>query len=166
MPDSWNNLGARVDAVDTYSAADINAHSANLRLLKGGVAATAPTVDVETLALERAKSYALTGSEISSVLAGWSLIGCKAQIWKTSEGQLWIAGSIYSTYTGITAGQFKMLGINQLFTYHSWPAYYSVGGYSLNSGADIQFLWDHPASYGALFGSFMLPIVALPAWAT
>lgn len=48
MADSWINITDRTSA-DDASSADINQIMANLRLLKGGVAGTAPTMALETL---------------------------------------------------------------------------------------------------------------------
>lgn len=50
MPDSWQNITPdRVPIVNPAAAADFNAVMANLRLLKGGTAGTAPTSTLEAV---------------------------------------------------------------------------------------------------------------------
>jgi len=49
MPDSWVDVAARVALTDANAAADFNAHSANLRLIKGGTAGTAPYIPLDEL---------------------------------------------------------------------------------------------------------------------
>lgn len=55
MPDTWTSLPTRTTASPNASA-DINSLAADVRLLKGGTAGTAPTTDIEALkSLDAAK---------------------------------------------------------------------------------------------------------------
>jgi hypothetical protein len=119
--------------------------------------------EAKSLTIE--KTYTLTGTEVTSVVAGWSFNSGTAIIYQTIDGKWYSKGRVSAAITSAAGATFSIATMNPV-TPTTFNAYFSAQNYVNASSTYAYFDITFISSYTGVFVTWDFEIPSKPSWAT